>query len=452
MSKKGKLSILILSALILIIVASFFYSSSEIPPNFSSTHKIVSLFLSDPFSLPVGTNAIILNYSKITLFSTVSNKQNSTSLISNGYAEFYSSENTTTLLGYVYVPLNSTLNNLTIKLNGAAVEINNTFYNLSIPNKTVRAAILSNGTVIQNTTVVAYFSGAVLPIFLNNSIRFFSEPSAIATSFSSNNSNKKVQPIINYKNISIHKISIENAKLSSDGNKTLFAITLMDNSSLPVFINTISISGKMGMPDLKNSSALNITEIGKLKNIINYSFINNITKNVNTSSINGYLSSILNYLKPISSKLPLSSISNSLSGITGYIGQNLSSSLINKLESINYSFIGKNIPKNLSQNLTYITKNIEDGYLNSLDYKEGQLATVAFIPEMNGTLLVPSSNMSSIYSGGAYILPKEATTFTYYGGITFAGNSIFIPIQNNNYTIWIMGTNSIAFNKNITAV
>ena len=71
---------------------------------------------------------------------------------------------------------------------------------------------------------------------------------------------------------------------------------------------------------------------------------------------------------------------------------------------------------------------------------------------MNGTLLVPSSNMSSIYLGGAYILPKEATTFTYYGSITFAGNSIFIPIQNNNYTIWIMGTNGIAFNKNITAV
>ena len=452
MSKKGKFSILILLVLILIIAVSVFYDNSGISSNFSSTHKIISLFLSDPFSLPAGTNAIILNYSEITLFSTVSNKQNSTSLISNGYAEFYRSENTTTLLGYVYVPLNSTLNNLTIKLNGAVVEINNTFYNLSIPNKTVHAIILSNGTITQNTTVVAYFSGAILPIFLNNSIRFFSEPSAIATSFSSNNSNKKTQPIIYYKNISTQKVSIENAKLSSEGNMTSFVITLVDNSSLPVFINTISISGQMEVSGLENSSTLNISEIGKLKNIINYSFINNITKNVNTSGLNGYLSSILNYLKPISSKLPLSSISNSLSGITGYIGQNLSSSLINKLESINYSYIGKNIPKNISQNITYIAKNIEDGYLNSLDYKESQLATAVFIPEMNKTLLVPSSNMSSIYLGGAYLLPKEATTFTYYGSITFAGNSIFIPIQNNNYTIWVIGNNAIAFNKNITAV
>ncbi len=464
MAKKGILSLFLIFVLIIIIAFLFIFDNASFKnTGFSSTHTTISLFLTDPFSVPAGTNAIIFNYSSIIISITKNNNESNISSTSEGYAVLQTDSNNKILLGYISVPINSTLNELKLKINNAEIEINSTFYNLTLINKTLDAVIVNKTAIKNNQSVLVYVSGSILPVFSDNSIMFFAEPSAIAVT-----GNLYGNQSIDINGTAMHpKISVINDSINITNNITNIALKLKDTSSVPVLLNTISLSGNMALLGSNNNAItaneINASSLVRLKNIINFSFINNSKINdINISGINSALSGILSYLTPISSTIT-STAGKALSGISGYITSNASSSILSEIKNINYSAISSKLPKNISRNisggligiknnLTTIGNEIKEEYLTSIDSKEKQLATITFLISKNGTLYLPDSNLNNTFAkAGMYLLPNETISLSYRGEVIFAGNNIFIPIENNTYTIWIMGSNDLAQNTYIKA-
>lgn len=464
MAKKGILSLFLIFVLIIIIAFFFIFDNASFKnTGFSSTHTTISLFLTDPFSVPAGTNAIIFNYSSIIISITKNNNESNISSTSEGYAVLQTDSNNKILLGYISVPINSTLNELKLKINNAEIEINSTFYNLTLINKTLDAVIVNKTAIKNNQSVLVYVSGSILPVFSDNSIMFFAEPSAIAVT-----GNLYGNQSIDINGTAMHpKISVINDSINITNNITNIALKLKDTSSVPVLLNTISLSGNMALLGSNNNAItaneINASSLVRLKNIINFSFINNSKINdINISGINSALSGILSYLTPISSTIT-STAGKALSGISGYITSNASSSILSEIKNINYSAISSKLPKNISRNisggligiknnLTTIGNEIKEEYLTSIDSKEKQLATITFLISKNGTLYLPDSNLNNTFAkAGMYLLPNETISLSYRGEVIFAGNNIFIPIENNTYTIWIMGSNDLAQNTYIKA-
>ena len=464
MAKKGILSLFLIFVLIIIIAFFFIFDNASFKnTGFSSTHTTISLFLTDPFSVPAGTNAIIFNYSSIIISITKNNNESNISSTSEGYAVLQTDSNNKILLGYISVPINSTLNELKLKINNAEIEINSTFYNLTLINKTLDAVIVNKTAIKNNQSVLVYVSGSILPVFSDNSIMFFAEPSAIAVT-----GNLYGNQSIDINGTAMHpKISVINDSINITNNITNIALKLKDTSSVPVLLNTISLSGNMALLGSNNNAItaneINASSLVRLKNIINFSFINNSKINdINISGINSALSGILSYLTPISSTIT-STAGKALSGISGYITSNASSSILSEIKNINYSAISSKLPKNISRNisggligiknnLTTIGNEIKEEYLTSIDSKEKQLATITFLISKNGTLYLPDSNLNNTFAkAGMYLLPNETISLSYRGEVIFAGNNIFIPIENNTYNIWIMGSNDLAQNTYIKA-
>ncbi len=450
MLKKAIISILVILLIIAVVILTNFAPKSN---SFNSSYKTVSIYANYLFSLPSGTNALELNYTNFLINSNNYGNISPVNVVSKGVLIF-SNQNTSTLITSVYIPNNATISSISMNITNETIEINNTKYTVGILNKTIYSKTINSGNISENQNVILVISGSIIPLFLQNKINFFSYESA--TSYGNYSTYKEDFPK------ALSTLSLISYNLSTINNYTKISLTLKNKAQNIIQLKSIELSGKMALVNKYQNFNINLSDIKKLSNILNYTYLNSsiskISANITSPTLNTELSNFLNYLKPITSQISTTNAKNVLSGISGYINQNTTSYLISQLESINYSKISTKIGLNTSGNFSQITNNISStiseiktNYLSSLDNKEAELNYTTFIPLDNKTLILINSNESNLNSNTMILLPNETVTLNYYGEITFASNNIFIPITNNTYRLWLIGDNGIAYNYNISA-
>ncbi|MGC8479413.1 MAG: hypothetical protein ACP5M9_01965 [Candidatus Micrarchaeia archaeon] len=452
----------ILATLFLVIIIAVLVVVFLILPNkstsFYSSYKTVSIYSYSKFLFPSGSNAILINYTHIKAYLSNSN-ETSANISNSGNIYFFPNQSSPVFLGQIYIPINASINSISINISNIDLELNNTFYNTTLLNKTISAYVSGSSSQLKNTNVILYLSGFIAPVFSSNVLRFFTYSSGKLSS--NQNINQSLNNSIN-KNSSSNSIIIKKARLSNNGKNTSLYLNISNNANKPVLIKSVLLVGKL-QPINNINSSINISQLEKIKNLLNYTFINNTLGGTINITEENVLSSFSNYLKPIKQEFYNSKIGNVLSGFGGYISStNLSSSLLSYIEKINYSNIenkisGKitkisniNISNNI-KNVSQIISSVESEYLGSLDVKYEELNYTSFIIERNGTLLLSNSSDIQNLSSGLYIPSNSYKTISYYGGITFASNNIFIPIENNTYEVFLLGNNASIYVKNITA-
>ncbi len=451
MVKKATVSIIVIILIAAVILFTTY--SPKTTTSFNSSHKTISIYANYLFSLPYGTNALELNYTNFEVYSNNSGKIIPVNVVSKGTLIFSNVPNSSTLISSIYIPQNASIASISMNISNETIEINNTKYAVNILNKTLYSKTINTGNNGGNQSVILQISGSIIPVFSQNKINFFSYQSSV--SYENYSMYKKEFPK------TISTLSLIKYNLSSANNYTTFSLTLKNNASNIIQIKSIQLLGKLNLVNKYKNLNINLSDIKKLSNIINYTFLNSsiskISNNVTSPTITAELSSFLNYLKPITSQVSSTTTKSILSGISGYINKNTTSYLISQLESINYSKLSTKIGLNttnvskLSNNISTTISNIKNDYLSSLDQKEAQLNYTTFIPLNNDTLILINSNGSKLSSNTLTLLPNETITLKYYGEITFASNNIFIPITNNNYKIWLIGDNGLVYNYNVSA-
>ncbi|MEM0200977.1 MAG: hypothetical protein QXD23_01065 [Candidatus Micrarchaeaceae archaeon] len=450
--KKAIISLIIFILIIGIILLTTFSTKNS---SFNSSYKTISIYSKSLFLFPVGTNALQLNYTNLKIYYNVSGIISSVNTISEGYIYFSNNQNTSFLTS-IYVPKNATISSISLNISNEIIEINNTKYVVNIINKTIYSKTINilNKSNQVNQSIILQISGSIIPIIQKNEINFFS--------YQLSSSYNNYSTYLKYFSKNLSALSITNYTLSNISNFTLIKLKIRNNMTYPVGIKSIVLYGKL--KSIKNNSSinLNISEIKKLSNIFNYTFINysisKLNSNLNSSGIGSELSSFIDYLKPITSRFSTTQFGNVLSGISGSINQNISSFLLQQLQNINYTNLSNKVGINKYENFSKIKNNItstistiKNTYLYSLNQKEAQLNYTTFIPLENNTLLLVSTNASELNNNLLIIPPKENVTLKYYGEITFTSNNIFIPLHNNTYMVWLIANNGLTYNYKISA-
>lgn len=451
MVKKITISLIIIILILAVIMITVF--SPKTTTAFNSSYKTVSIYAKYLFALPTGTNALEINYTNFKVNSNSSNTIASVNVPQSGYLYFSNNENSSVLMDSVYILRNSTISSIALNISNETITINNTKYVVNILNKTIYSKTINTGNNNGNQSVILQISGSITPLFNQNKINFYSyQSSASYDNYSSYEENFPKK---------LNMVYLSKYNFSKNGNYTNLTLKITNNASMPIQIKSIALYGKLNLVSNTQNLNINISDIKKLSNLINYTYLNSsismISSKVQSSGISSDLSSFLNYLKPITSAVSSKIPGNVLSGISGYLNQNITLYLESKLHNINYSQltsrINLNISDNFSQirNITSTISYLKDEYLSSLDQKEAELNYTTFIPSNNHTLLLVNSNESELNSTPITILPDKNITLRYYGEITFSSNNIFIPMTNNIYKIWLIGDNGLIYNYNISA-
>lgn len=461
-----------------------------------SQYQYVSFQLTDPPQVPSGTNALVVTYSS--LAAHVSGQGNNTgawiSSNSTGSVDLLTLVNSSLVIGEIKVPENTSINMINFTVSNAMIEINNTYYNVTVPRDIINTTISGGETLNGNASVLMDFSPSIVTLFSSNSTAYVMVPSIRAVILGSNASTK-IGSKSGLSNQDINKLHetgpslrISSATLSSLNANTSLSVTVTNNGSSSLDITHVLVYGSFIadfyramnvsagiLPDpqvrpsfdaLVNdsiqgsvpSTVNNIThgtepQIGVEGKVINStggslsSSISATAENLGTQdkdSVNTS-ESITPSLNPnvtlTATSNQTSTVASANENLTVTIGVNKTEGIVSNTQINSRSSLGTNInvpiqtTKTLDSSKLVTTRN-----LNSLD----------LLVESNGSLIVSSSENGAVHSG--FILgPGQSATFTFSGQLLLYDNSILLtPLNGSSYNLVIEGDNGLSIGARVT--
>ncbi len=233
--------------------------------SFSTGNSIQSstlnISLTDPPHVPLGTERLNITYSSIKIHVTKSSINSSWITVNTtGTIDLMSLINVSKLIGSAKVPFNSVINAASFNISKASITINNVTYPVSLLENQVTANISSsrlNGT----SELLLDLSPTILTIYTSNSTLFEMVPSLTAVVVARGDYGVK----LNHSGVAIPQqyapnknlverlnsmngaIVISDAGITQTGNITSISISVKDNSSKRVELDSILIFGNESM-------------------------------------------------------------------------------------------------------------------------------------------------------------------------------------------------------------
>ncbi|MGA3020368.1 MAG: winged helix-turn-helix transcriptional regulator [Candidatus Micrarchaeales archaeon] len=210
----------------------------------------IAFQLTDPPSVPNGTEALNITYSS--LQAHIAGNNNVSGWISgtgSGMIDLMNLINTSQVIGTGKVPANAMIDMVRFDINSAFITINGTTYNVTVPSGHLTAQV--TGQVVNgNSSVMIDLSPVVATIFTENSTVFVLVPSVKAVFIG--NSRLRLKPgerapldndekrILNQ---TTPKISITSANLTLSGNVTNLSVTVKNNLNKSLDLRHVILYG-----------------------------------------------------------------------------------------------------------------------------------------------------------------------------------------------------------------
>lgn len=228
---------------------------SKAPPSTTSTststHAFMTSFavaLTDPPSVPVGTSALILNYSSVELIT------NSSPYFANesGSVDLLSLVNISKIIATFSLPKYVNVNQIRLFVSAVTIEINGSKYSVFVPSSVLKIPVANVSLVNGTIGALVDLRPHIVTTYTGQSLCFILTPVAFAMPFSANELNVSQkfnvgQEFAIPKHIS-EELEIESANLTleavslySQGNKTVFYISLKNVGNEPVTIYAFSV-------------------------------------------------------------------------------------------------------------------------------------------------------------------------------------------------------------------
>ena len=139
----------------------------------SQATSLMAIRLTDPPTVPAGTSALVISYSKIGVH--LSNAGNSSGWVysnASGRINLLSILNVSSTIGAVALPLNASIEEIRFNISSADMTVNGTVYNVTVPSMTVTAHF-SGRTDINATSssILLSLSPTIVSIITNSSCR-----------------------------------------------------------------------------------------------------------------------------------------------------------------------------------------------------------------------------------------------------------------------------------------
>lgn len=217
----------------------------------------VAVKLTDPPQVPVGTSALVVSYSSVSVHMSGTAGSGWISSSASGSVNLMALVNVSQVVGLVKVPTGSNVNIIRFNVSSAKITINGTTYNVTVPNNQLQANLQQSATVNGTTTVLVDLVPTIVTIYTNSSMVFILIPSlrAVASGSAPADANASIsvgeRENVNstehaYLQRTRPNVTITGATLSrSAGNVTNFALTVKDNSNSSVNLLHVGFVGNV---------------------------------------------------------------------------------------------------------------------------------------------------------------------------------------------------------------
>jgi hypothetical protein len=259
MNIKSLLAFLIVGIIILGGVVGYFMFSpllSKAPSSSStststSTRASLSPFvvaLTDPPSVPAGTSALFLNYSRVELIT------NSSPYFANesGSVNLLSLINVSKIIATFSLPKNVSVNQIRLFVSSVTIEINGSKYSVFVPSSVLKIPITNVSLVNGTIGALIDLQPHVVVTYAGQSLRFILTPVVFAMPFTAKEVNVSQRMSVGQvfaipKHLSEEleresaNLSLEAVSLYSQGNETVFYISLKNAGTEPVTVYAFSV-------------------------------------------------------------------------------------------------------------------------------------------------------------------------------------------------------------------
>lgn len=166
-------------AIAAIVVAALllFISSNGLIPAQSAPSSPLSILLTDPPHVPIGTQSLNITYASIEVRITNSTSSHWIGVNATGTINLLSLVNVSTVLASVEVPTNAIIDMAAFNITYAEITVNNVSYTVNVPNNRIVANISKSAKFNGNSSLLLDLSPTILTLYTDNATLFELAPS-----------------------------------------------------------------------------------------------------------------------------------------------------------------------------------------------------------------------------------------------------------------------------------
>ncbi len=224
--------------------------------------SLVQIKLTDPASVPNGTQALYINYSSVAVHTVGNGGAEWIESNSSGRVDLLSLTNVSQVIAGIEVVHGSSIDRVRFNISSAQIAINGTEYGVLVPGSQITVGVLGNRSVNASSEVLVDFFPTVIATYVNGSAQFVMVHSVWA--FLSKNMRFRERNMVG-KTVRLDlgeiarlmhpdAFSVTGALLSSGANGTVdFSVTVRNNYNASMELGSILILGNKTMSASQNA-------------------------------------------------------------------------------------------------------------------------------------------------------------------------------------------------------
>ncbi|VVB77067.1 Bacterial regulatory protein, arsR family [uncultured archaeon] len=223
----------------------------------------VPISITDPPTVPAGTQGLYLNYSSLGVHVNDGGDSKWIVMNSSGELDLLSLINVSQVIGGTEIRLNSTIDRIRFNITAARIRIDNSTYPVLVTSSQVVADIEKSKRVTSSSGVLLDFSPVVTASYTQNSTQYVLMPAlrAAVTSnsewnlrFPANNTDAQIRYPLRQEDRKIFagtngNASVSNAALQVNGNDLSFSVSLNNKGSESLTVFGVMLSGNIAPRD-----------------------------------------------------------------------------------------------------------------------------------------------------------------------------------------------------------
>ena len=415
---------------------------------------ILSFQMTDPPQVPVGANALLISYSSIE--AHVAGNGTGTGWFAvngNGTVNLMALVNQSQIIGNTSVQAGDEVNLVRFNVTSARIEINGTYYNVTVPSGAITAHVQNSAAVNGNQSVLLDMAPVIATIYTSNSTLFVLVPSlrAVVVSNASTASHAKIGASFNLNasaraELEAYKpnISISNASVAVSGNSTSIKVTVKNSGNSSVAINHLFLYGNESVSVSNAAQHTIMIKGGDHGNVeiegIGINGTGNLTLGINSNAdlhgvANGSIGADVGINTSIRSGSHASQNNSENESASG------SGNASSQARTSDSGMADVNVSENESENM-----------LVNVGVDMVHFGSFTFIVGSNGNMTLPSSSGEVEGNVGLVIPANSSATLTFSGDMTF-GNSRLVAVLSKGslYRMTVSGENAVRVTTNVTA-
>lgn len=415
---------------------------------------ILSFQMTDPPQVPVGANALLISYSSIE--AHVAGNGTGTGWFAvngNGTVNLMALVNQSQIIGNTSVQAGDEVNLVRFNVTSARIEINGTYYNVTVPSGAITAHVQNSAAVNGNQSVLLDMAPVIATIYTSNSTLFVLVPSlrAVVVSNASTASHAKIGASFNLNasaraELEAYKpnISISNASVAVSGNSTSIKVIVKNSGNSSVTINHLFLYGNESVSVSNAAQHTIMIKGGDHGNVeiegIGINGTGNLTLGINSNAdphgvANGSIGADVGINTSIRSGSHASQNNSENESASG------SGNASSQARTSDSGMADVNVSENESENM-----------LVNVGVDMVHFGSFTFIVGSNGNMTLPSSSGEVEGNVGLVIPANSSATLTFSGDMTF-GNSRLVAVLSKGslYRMTVSGENAARAMANVTA-